>query len=102
MTARKVLSVPDTRLREISDPVTEFGDDLKSLVQDMMDTIEVQGGAGLAAPQIGIPRRVLAIRPKLFVDENPDTSYSQDTWILVNPVIRSSGLKQRWQEACIS
>lgn len=102
MTARKVLSIPDTRLREISDPVTEFGDDLKSLVQDMVDTIEVQGGAGLAAPQIGIPRRVLAIRPKLFVDENPDTSYSQDTWVLVNPVVRNSGLKQRWQEACLS
>lgn len=102
MTTRKVLSIPDPLLREISEPVSDFGDDLKSLVQDMVDTIEVMGGAGLAAPQIGTHKRVLAIRPKLFVEENPDTSYSPDTWVLVNPVVRPSGSKQRWSEACLS
>jgi len=102
MTTRKVLSYPDPRLREISEPVTQFDEDLKSLVQDMVDTIEVMGGAGLAAPQIGAQKRVLAIKSKLFVEESPDTSYSPETWILVNPVIRTSGTTQRWPEACLS
>lgn len=102
MTAKRVLHYPDERLRAISDPVAEFGDDLKSLVQDMIDTIEVQGGAGLAAPQIGVTQRVLVIKPKLFVDESPDTSHSQESWILVNPVIRAGGGEQKWPEACLS
>lgn len=102
MTSRKVLSLPDPRLREISDPVSDFGEELKSLVQDMLDTLEVQGGAGLAAPQIGVHKRVLAIRPKLFATENPDTSYSPDTWVLINPVVRLTGSKQKWPEACLS
>lgn len=102
MTARKVLSIPDDRLRDISDPVTEFNDDVRSLVQDMVDTLEVMGGAGLAAPQIGAHKRVLAIKPKLFVEESPDTSYSPETWVLINPVVRPGGTKQRWSEACLS
>jgi len=102
MTSRKVLSYPDERLRAISDPVTEFGEDLKSLVQDMVDTLEVQGGAGLAAPQVGVAQRVLVIKPKLFVEESPDASHSADTWVLVNPVVRASGPEQKWPEACLS
>jgi len=102
MTARRVLHYPDERLRAISDPVTEFGDSLKSLVQDMLDTIEVQGGAGLAAPQIGVSQRVLVIKPKLFVEESPDTTYSPESWVLVNPVVRTGGEEQRWPEACLS
>lgn len=102
MTARKVLSIPDARLREISEPVTEFGDDLSSLVKDMVDTIEVMGGAGLAAPQIGTHKRVLVIKPKLFVAESPDTSHSPDAWVLVNPVLRTTGPLERWSEACLS
>lgn len=102
MTSRKVLSYPDERLRAISDPVTEFGDGLRSLVQDMVDTIEIQGGAGLAAPQIGVAQRVLVIKTKLFVEESPDTSYSPESWVLVNPVVRSIGAEQKWPEACLS
>ena len=102
MTSRKVLSYADERLRAISDPVTEFGDDLKSLIRDMVDTIEVHGGAGLAAPQIGVVQRVLVIKPKLFVEESPDTSYSADIWVLVNPVIKTAGSAQTWPEACLS
>lgn len=102
MTAKRVLHYPDERLRAISDPVTEFGEDLKSLVQDIVDTLEVQGGAGLAAPQIGVAQRVLVIKPKLFVEESPDTSHSPDVWVLVNPIVRAAGSEQKWPEACLS
>jgi len=103
MTTRKVLSYPDEGLKGVSSPVQEFNDDLKSLIQDMVDTIEVMGGAGLAAPQIGVQQRVLVIRPKLFVEESPDTSYSPDTWVLVNPEFVSKSDKcERWQEGCLS
>lgn len=103
MTARKVLSYPDEALRVVSSPVQDFNSDLMTLVQDMIDTIEVMGGAGLAAPQIGVQQRVLVLRPKLFATENPDPSYNPDVWILVNPeIVSKSSQCERWQEGCLS
>lgn len=103
MTTRKVLSYPDDRLKRVSAPVQEFDENLKTLIQDMVDTIEVMGGAGLAAPQIDVHQRVLVIRPKLFATENPDPSYNPDIWVLVNPeIVSKSDQCERWQEGCLS
>lgn len=102
MTARKILTYPDERLREVAEPVSEFNDDLRSLVQDLIDTLEVSGGAGLAAPQIGVTKRVLVIKTESFTSACPDDSFSPGIWVLVNPKIVPSGPIQRWKEACLS
>lgn len=54
--------IGDPVLRTVADPVTEFGPELAKLVADMTETMEDVEGAGLAAPQIGVSRRVFTYR----------------------------------------
>ncbi len=61
MAIREILEVPDPRLKQISAPVTQFDDDLRTLVADMFETMYDAPGIGLAAVQVGVPLRVLVI-----------------------------------------
>ena len=61
MAIREILEVPDPRLKTVSDPVTAFDAELKSLVTDMFETMYAAPGIGLAAIQVGVPQRVLVI-----------------------------------------
>ena len=56
-----ILEVPDPRLKTISTPVETFDDELKTLVDDMFETMYEAPGIGLAAIQVGVPKRVLVI-----------------------------------------
>lgn len=58
MARRKICQVGDDTLRQISKPVTEFDDKLAQLIDDMRDTLIYADGAGLAAPQIGVLKRI--------------------------------------------
>ena len=60
MTVREILKMGDPRLLRVAQPVTEFDSDaLHQLVQDMLDTMQVANGVGLAAPQIGVDLAVV-------------------------------------------
>jgi peptide deformylase len=63
MAIREILEVPDPRLKTVSTRVEkdEFNDDLKQLVEDMFETMYDAPGIGLAAIQVGVPKRVLVI-----------------------------------------
>ena len=63
MAIREILEVPDPRLKTVSVPVEkdEFDDDLRTLVDDMFETMYAAPGIGLAAIQVGVPKRVLVI-----------------------------------------
>ena len=61
MAIREILEVPDPRLKTVSTPVTEFDEELKTLVADMFETMYDAPGIGLAAIQVGVPKRVLVI-----------------------------------------
>jgi len=63
MAIREILEVPDPRLKTVSVPVesSEFDDDLRVLVDDMFETMYAAPGIGLAAIQVGVPKRVLVI-----------------------------------------
>jgi peptide deformylase len=69
MAIREILEVPDPRLKQISEPVTRFDDELRSLVADMFETMYEAPGIGLAAIQVGVPLRVLTID---LQPEDPD------------------------------
>ena len=76
MAIRKILVFPDSRLRTVSEPVTEFDDELKTLVADMAETMYDAPGIGLAAIQVNVPKRVLVM----------DLSESKnDLQVFVNP-----------------
>lgn len=90
-----ILIWPDPKLREISAPVTRFDEALDALVRDMFETMYAAKGVGLAAPQIGIPQRVVVI----------DTSVQDENvrpLVLVNPRITRQEGSRLWSEGCLS
>jgi len=99
---REVLKMGDLRLLEKSQPAEAFGTpQLRELIADMRDTMAHLNGAGLAAPQIGVPLRVVIFG----VTRNPrypDAEEVPDT-VLVNPVITPIGeeMEEDW-EGCLS
>ena len=58
---RPILIHPDPRLKKPCDPVAEVGDDLRLLAKDMLETMYDAPGIGLAAPQIGVMRRMIVM-----------------------------------------
>jgi len=99
---REVLKMGDLRLLEKSQPVEAFGTpQLRELIADMRDTMAHLNGAGLAAPQIGVPLQVVIFG----VTRNPrypDAEEVPDT-VLVNPIITPIGaeMEEDW-EGCLS
>lgn len=97
MALREVLKFPDKRLREVSKPVTEITDEIRSLARDMCDVMYDEPGIGLAAPQVGVPIRLIVV----------DTDWNQedaerDPLILVNPEITEREGSITWTEGCLS
>ena len=84
MVVHRILRIGDPRLRQAADPVTAFDTpELHQLVADMRETMEAYDGAGLAAPQIGVPQRVMVFG----IESNsryPDAEPVPMT-VLVNP-----------------
>jgi len=97
---RPVLRMGDPRLWQKSRPVENFGD-LKGLLVDMRDTMAHLNGAGLAAPQIGVPLRVV-IFGVTANPRYPDIEPVPDT-VLINPVLTplSVEMEEGW-EGCLS
>ena len=92
MALRKILTDRDPVLHKTSRPVTNFDDRLHDLLDDLKETLANAGGAGLAAPQVGILRRCVIV-----VDENDEMLE------LVNPeVIERSEELQDGFEGCLS
>ena len=89
-----ILEVPDPRLKIISTPVTEFDEGLKKLVEDMFDTMYDAPGIGLAAIQVGVPKRILVIdlqEPAEHAHEhgehcNHDHEVVRKPRIFINPI----------------
>ena len=90
MAIRNILNKDEDVLRKKSREVTVFDDKLSALVDDMFDTLKKADGAGLAAPQVGILRRVVVID----VGDGPIE--------LINPEIVKTSGKQHEVEGCLS
>jgi peptide deformylase len=98
---RDVLRMGDARLLRVAQPVERFDTELHALVQDMFDTMAAHDGAGLAAPQIGVDRRVVIFgfeRNRRYPDAVP-----VPRTVLVNPVVEplSADEDEDW-EGCLS
>ncbi|GAB2182429.1 peptide deformylase [Denitratisoma sp. agr-D3] len=97
-----ILRMGDPRLLRIAEPVSDFGsDELLRLVADMEDTMREAGGVGLAAPQIGVNRR-LVIFGFEHSERYPDAPAVPYT-VLINPVLTPIGDEREagW-EGCLS
>lgn len=90
-----VLQYPDARLRRESLPVTEVTPEIRTLVDDMVETMYAREGIGLAAPQVGIPLRLVVMDLS-----GPDNR--EELVVLVNPVLTTSGTLMETEEGCLS
>src|SRR3546814_2308528 len=95
------LETPDPRLRTISTPVEAVDDELRRLMDDMLETMYDAPGIGLAAIQVGVPKRVLVID---LQDEDPETGERQRApMFFVNPeIVEESDEQSVYSEGCLS
>ncbi|HEY0306903.1 MAG TPA: peptide deformylase [Acidobacteriaceae bacterium] len=91
----KVVKYPDPVLMQKAEPVTVFDKKLHALVEDMFETMYVEQGIGLAAPQIGLLKRLTVI--DVSFKKNPE-----DKIVLINPEIIEREGKQLEEEGCLS
>ena len=102
MAVRPIVTAEDPRLRTKSKKVTSFGDSLKALVDDMVDSMYAANGLGLAAPQIGVMQRVFVIEMPPEYDEDDREVAPARRYVLVNPeIVRRRG-EEEMDEACLS
>ena len=88
-----ILVYPDPRLRERAAPVTAVDEEIRTLVDDMAETMYAAPGIGLAAIQVNVPRRVIVI------DISEDQS---DLRVFINPRIVERDGEQQLEEGCLS
>ncbi len=97
MALRDILIHPDPRLKTVADPVSEVDDGLKKLAEDMLETMYHAPGIGLAAPQVGILKRMLVMDCVKEEDAKPQPM------VLINPkVVWSSEEENTYEEGCLS
>ena len=111
MAKREILTYPNPILREVSKPVTVFDQKLKTLVEDMLETMYDANGIGLAAPQVGELIQVLVLDTRPKDEKSRRYEYDQMTaceqkipqpLVLINPqVIKGEG-KTTFDEGCLS
>jgi peptide deformylase len=103
---RDILRMGDPRLLRVSEPVRDYGaPELRVLVDDMFETMHAASGAGLAAPQIGVPLRVVIFGyadPSARNPRYPEADPVPQT-ILINPVLEplTDAMEEGW-EGCLS
>ncbi len=90
-----IVKFPDPILQRPTEPVTVFDDELRRLVDDMFESMYVAHGIGLAAPQIGIPKRLTVI--DLSFQKDPEEKIA-----LINPEVVTKEGKIFEEEGCLS
>jgi peptide deformylase len=90
-----ILIYPDPRLREVARPVDAVDDSIRSIVNDMAETMYAAPGVGLAATQVGIPLRIFIVD---IATEDEQSSLR----IFINPEIVERRGKHLWREGCLS
>jgi peptide deformylase len=99
MALREIVTIPEPVLRKKARKVTDFGPELQTLIDDMVETMRAAPGVGLAAPQVASPLRVIVVE---FGDEDDDEA-PQKLYTLVNPeIVRLSEETVVGTEGCLS
>ena len=96
MTIKTILTEPNKLLRQISERVEKVGEEERRLMNDMLETMYAANGIGLAAIQIGIPKRII------IMDISKDANNKKPMYF-INPVIQQRATsKSTYEEGCLS
>jgi peptide deformylase len=96
-----IIETPDPLLRQISSPVEEVTDEIRALIADMFETMYAAPGIGLAAIQVGVPKRILVI--DLQEPEEEGGEPVRNPVVFINPeIVEASDTLQLYSEGCLS
>ena len=96
MAVKTIITEPNKILRQISKPVVTVNETEQKLMDDMLDTMYAAKGIGLAAIQIGIPKRIIVMDISKDQDKN-------EPMYFVNPIIKNKNIKKSiYEEGCLS
>lgn len=96
MTIRPIVTLPDSILREVSEPIESITDEVLTLADDMLETMYDAPGVGLAAIQVGVPKRLVVL--DVAGEDEPPSPLT-----LINPEIVEHGESERsHEEGCLS
>ena len=93
MAILKVKIYPDPVLKKKAEPLTQFGPEEQALFDNMIETMYQEDGVGLAAPQVGISKRVIVASP---------TMTEREEYVFVNPEIFEARGRELGMEGCLS
>ena len=96
MAIRPILTAPDPRLKAVSEPVARVDDETRKLIDDLIESMYAADGIGLAAIQVGVPKRVLV----MDLDQRDGT---KNPMAFINPeILWASDELATFQEGCLS
>ena len=103
MALLEIVKYPEPSLSEPSVPVKKIDDEIKLLIENMGETMFDAPGVGLAAPQVGINKRVMVYNPNAGDDQSDEDKKKQEFRPLINPkIISATGSIVSEKEACLS
>jgi peptide deformylase len=99
MALRQIVTLPESVLRRKARKITDFGQDLQTLLDDMIETMREAPGVGLAAPQVNISLRAIVVE----YNDNEDKEVPPKLYTVINPEItRFSNETETGTEGCLS
>ena len=99
MAIREIVRIGQPVLRQRANKVNRFGSGLKTLIDDMVATMRAAPGIGLAAPQVGVPERVIVVE----IPEDEKIPGSGQRYVVINPeIVRASQEEEVGLEGCLS
>jgi peptide deformylase len=96
MALLELVKAPDPRLKLVSEPVPDVDSKLRRFMTDMVETMYAENGIGLAAIQVGVPKRVAVI------DLDPGGANSKPIYIVNPRIVEASGELSTYHEGCLS
>jgi peptide deformylase len=102
MAIQPILTVPDPRLKQVSEPVAAVDDDIRALMDDMLDTMYDALGVGLAAIQIGVPKRVVVMDLTWGKQEDGSEGVRKPLYFANPEILWASDDIVPYEEGCLS
>lgn len=106
MAVREILIWPNPELLKVSRKVEVIDDEIRTLVKDMFETMYAADGVGLAAPQVGVHKRVVVIDIRAYDREQADgkteVPSGEAPIALINPEFSNKSGELEWEEGCLS
>lgn len=100
MAIREIITVPHETLRSKARKVSSFGQELQTLIDDMVETMRAAPGVGLAAPQVNVPLRVIVVE---FAESEEDEEVTPELYVCINPKITPTSSEEVvGTEGCLS